>query len=467
MKSLKNPSENILDQCFSIWRKYNTKFVLALLLAIFSAFAIFIALNLNTGYIPDETYRFEVATYFADTWGIPEYIPIAYTSGDNLHRNPFLGYWLYGRALSLFQLFIPGASEWQNLVSLRIFNWLFALGTVLFTYGISKELIKNKWWQLLPVFLLTNTLMFVFLSGGVNYDNPTNLACTASLYFLVRLFNKKDFLSNSLGWLICISFASLIKYSVLPLVLALSVAWVVYIFKNRDQINLIHLKTDKSIVLITILAILIGFNFSIYGINLIKFQSLTPTCVDTFSHEVCSESFFGRRHLEMALPEKLTLIDAFRQGYPDPIRYVFDVWIREMLNRIFGIMGEQVYFPIIIAYYHIALYWIVLLGFRYIKKPSFKIASLFGIFIFYALVLLNMNYNSELVYGFYKFVALQGRYIFPVISIAFVIYAYILTKVTNKAVRLITLFATVLLFLYGGPIRFIWYFNSVFSDWFI
>jgi hypothetical protein len=78
-----------------------------------------------------------------------------------------------------------------------------------------------------------------------------------------------------------------------------------------------------------------------------------------------------------------------------------------------------------------------------------------------------MNYNSELVYGFYKFVALQGRYIFPVISIAFVIYAYILTKVTNKAVRLITLFATVLLFLYGGPIRFIWYFNSVFSDWFI
>jgi hypothetical protein len=437
------------------------------LLVIFSAYSVFLALNLKSGIVPDESYRFEISQYFSNTWGIPDNVPAAIAHGDDLHRNPFLGYWLFGRALNIFQLVAPSADERQQLVFLRIVNSIFSLGTVLFTYLISKEAIRNKWWQLLPVFLLTNTLMFVFLSGGVNYDNPTNLACAAGIFFLARVFNKKDFISNSLGWMISISLGSLIKYAVLPLALAMGVAWLIFFIKNRKHIEFKPIKGVKTIGLIALLALLIAFNLGLYGVNLIKFQSLTPSCRDTFPSEVCEASTFGVRHQQLSLPEKLTFREALRQGNPDPIRYVFDVWIREMLKRTFGIMGHLDYFPIIIAYYHIALYWIILLGFRYIKKPSFKIASLLGIFIFYALVLLNMNYNSELVYGFYKFVALQGRYIFPVISIAFVIYAYILTKVTNKAVRLITLFATVLLFLYGGPIRFIWYFNSVFSDWFI
>jgi hypothetical protein len=93
--------------------------------------------------------------------------------------------------------------------------------------------------------------------------------------------------------------------------------------------------------------------------------------------------------------------------------------------------------------------------------------ALSSIIGFYALVLFIMNYNSELAYGFYKFVALQGRYIFPVISIAFVLSTYILTKVTNKYLQIGTLVATIALFLYGGPIRFLWYYDTVFKNWFI
>lgn len=462
--------ENIApNKLILVWQKNNAKLVLILILAIFSAYSIFIATNLQTAVIPDETYRFEVATYFGDTLGIPTDVPIAYSSGDNLQRTPYLGYWLYGRAINVFQLFQPDATEWQILVALRIFNWLFALGTLIFLYGLSKELIANKWWQLFPVFMLTNTLMFVFLSGGVNYDNPTIFACAGALYFFVRALKKEKFVVNSLAWAIFIAIACLIKYSILPLALAMGVIWLVDVIRNRKTLQLEPIKKWhwSTLIYLIVLVGLVSLNIALYGVNLVKFHSLTPTCNDTFPQEVCDASFFGMRHKEMALPEKLTLIGAFKQGYPEPIRYFFDEWVREMLKRIYGIMGEKNYFPINIAYFHIALFWILLLGFRYIKKLDFINISLIIIFSFYTFVLIAMNYNSELVYGFNKYIALQGRYLFPVIGIGYVLITHILTQTTNKLLRWGTTVALIGLFLYSGPIRFIWYYGTVFADWFI
>jgi hypothetical protein len=339
---------------------------------------------------------------------------------------------------------------------------------VIFTYLISKQLIKNKWLQIFPVFLLTNTLMFVFLSGGVNYDNPTNLACASGIFFLVRVLTHKDFLENSLGWMISIAAGTLIKHSILPLALAMAVVWILYSIKNKPEIakNFVDNKS-KVIFLILVFLILLSLNFSLYGINIIRYGSLRPDCNDTFPQDVCDNSFFGRRHQEMALPEKLTIITAFRQGNPEPIRFTFDFWIPAMLDRIFGIMGEKIYFPIVVSYFQIALYWMIIISARYVRKPHFRELSLLGIFVFYSIILMIMNYNSELTYGFGTTVALQGRYIFPVISIVYVLLTFTLTKVSNKLIKYGTIVALILLFLYGGPIRFIWYYNSVFADWFI
>lgn len=452
----------------TFWQKNNAKIVLVLLLLIFSCYSVFIACRLNTGYIPDETYRYEVVKAFATTWGIPGDVPITLTTGEDLHRNPFLGYWIFGRILNIIDIFNPQGSEWQDLVGLRIANWLFSLGAVIFTYLISKAVIKNKWLQLLPVFMLTNTLMYVFISGGVSYDNPVNLLCAAGIFFFIRVLKKEDFVINSLWWMILISIGALIKHTVLPLALILVVFWIVFIIRNRKEIKFAPLKKKwLTYSLMIVLLVFIGFNINLYGVNLIKFHSIRPSCNDTFSNEICQETVFVKRLKELGLSDKLSLSEALKQGNPDPIRYVFDEWIREMLKRVFGIMGEKNYFPIVISYFHIALYWMIMLGFRYIRKPSFKILSLLGIFGFYSLVLIYMNYDSELVYGFNKYIALQGRYIFPVISIVYVLVSHILSNVSNKVIKFGTICLLVLLFLYGGPIRFIWYYKSVFADWFI
>jgi 4-amino-4-deoxy-L-arabinose transferase-like glycosyltransferase len=460
--------DNLINKCIEFWQNHNAKLVLIILLLVFSIYSVFLVINLQEDVVPDESYRFEVSRAFSETWGIPNNAPITLTAGEDLHRNPFLGYWLFGRVLFIYTQINPDASIRQELVALRMVNGLFALGTSIVTYLISKELIKNKWWQLLPVFMLTNTLMFVFLSGGVSYDNPTNFICALGLLFFIRVMNHKDFIMNSLGWMISIGIGTLIKHSVLPLVPIMGIIWIVYIIRNKEKIQLSDLR-KKTTFFITaaLLIIVLGFNINLYGVNLIKFQSFRPSCTDTFSEEICENSVFVKRHQEMALPEKLTIITAFQKGYPEPIRFTFELWIPEMIKRVFGIMGHQDYFPVVTSYFQIAFYWMLFLGFRYIKKPSFKTIALTSIFGFYALVLMIMNYNSELAYGFYKFVALQGRYIFPVISIAFVLSTYILTKVTNKYIRIATLIATIALFLYGGPIRFLWYYDTVFKNWFI
>jgi hypothetical protein len=459
--------ERFLKQIQSKLLEKGHLFLFLGLLIVFAAYTIFLSLNLQTGIIPDETYRFAVSRYFINTWGIPDDVPIIKTAGESLHRGSFLGYWIYGRMLAIMDTFFPEGTEWQSLVYLRLVNALFSYGTVIFTYLLAKEIIKNKWIQLLPSFMLTNTLMFVFLSGGVNYDNPTIFFCSLSLLFFVRIIKEKSFLTNSLAWLLTISIACLIKYSILPLAFIMTVVWIIFIIRNKPSIMRDQLFEPKNIGLFIILIALLSLNFSIYGINIIRYQSITPSCLDVYTEEICKESGYAIRHEEMALPEKLTVVKAFKRGNPEPIRYIFETWIRAMFDRIYGIMGHKIYFPISVSYFLMLIYWTIGLGLRYIRRPSFVIIGMISIILFYALVLIRMNYNSQLVYGFDTSVALQGRYIFPVISLAYVIWGHILEIVPRKLIRYATIFALIALFLYGGPIRFIIYYETVFANWFI
>jgi hypothetical protein len=247
----------------------------------------------------------------------------------------------------------------------------------------------------------------------------------------------------------------------------MAVVWVIFVIKNREEISFWPIKDPKAISLILILFVLLAANFSIYGVNLIRYQSVTPSCRDHYSNEFCNNTPLARRRAELALPEKPNVFQAFRQGYPEPIRYGFDTWIRAMLMKVFGIMGGQrSYYPINVTYFHILLYWMIALAIRYFRSTSFKIYSLAGIVGFYTLTLFIKNYDTDLAYGFIQ-IAHQGRYIFPVIGAIYALFSYGLFKVPNILIRYGTLTVTLLLVAYSGPIRFIIYYQSVFADWFV
>ncbi len=449
------------------WVRINPTFVFIVLLSIFVAYSAYLACNLQRGILPDETAHFAFSEHYSTTWAIPKDTPETYQYGWYIKQNPFLYYWVNGRALNALNLVVPGASDWQKLVFLRLLSVIFSAGTVVFCYLLSKEIIRHKWWQLLPVFLLTNTLMFVFLSAGVSYDNLANFFSFVGLYFLVRVMNGKDYLSNSLGWILFICLAALVKYPILPLALGMAVAWIIYTVYKRSFIFPLKINSPKLIVLGSLTALAIFGNLAIYGVNLLTYHSLTPACTDLLSKEQCELSPYVARDNQIALDHKMSIVESVQRGYPDPVEYVIYSWVPNMLNRIYGVLAHLSYFPThIVTFYYLLLIWWLLLLVRYWKQPSFAIYSLLGIFLFYSLVLLYINYSSELSYGF-KQIAMQGRYVFPVIGAAYVLVGSLFTIIKNRGLRLTTLIFTLALFFYGGPIKFIVLHNTVFNGWFI
>ena len=442
-----------------------TTIVFFFLLLSFMGFAMFFAVNLNPGIIPDEPAHLILSEHFSTTLGIPPDVPETYSLGYIGHK-PFLYYWLNGRFLNVVKLFIPNISEWKQFKALRVLNVLYSTLAVIFCYLISKEVFENPWWRILVTFLLINTLMFAFLSGGVNYDNLINFLAFAGIYFLLRTINEKPFFENSIIWLIFISAGTLVHQKVLPLALITVIVWILYVVKNRRHIDFSPKWTWKLSGLVAVLIVLFVLNLSIWGINLIKYRALRPSCNEILTEDQCNLSPFVARSEQLNLPKKLTLVDVVEKGYPDPLEYVWNYWTASMLSRIYGIMGHKHYFPdLIITFYRLLITWVIFMAIRYWKKNSYLINGLLSIFVFYLITLLAFNYNNELVSGF-KHVAIQGRYIFPVISIAYVLIVYYISQIRNIIVQRVTVLYTILLFLWGSPFVFIFIYSSTLPGWF-
>jgi len=441
--------------------------ILVIMLVIFISYTGFMALNLKPNIIPDEPAHFALSKYFATTLSIPPDTSRTFPLGIYIEQNPVLYYWVNGRTINGIRLISPGATDREILVTLRMVNVFFALGTVLFCFLLSKEVIRHAWWQLFPVFLLTNTLMFVFLAAGVNYDNLTNLLSMAGLYFFARVFTRKDFLFNSILWMIFIILATLTKYTSLPLALAMSIAWLFYIIVQRKNLKQINFKGTKTLILISLLMILLAGNFLFYGVNIIKYHALLPPCEAILLESQCALSPLDQRYQEIAFKPKLTVRESIERGYPNPIMYAANTWVQNMLLRTFGMIGHKSYFPLnLLVLYSILFYGTGLIGLLLWKRTSTINYSLIGITFFYSLVLLYTNYNSELEYGFIH-IALQGRYIFPVVGPIFILFTLIAKNIPLRLLRIIFVVFTLGLFLIGGPITIIVKYHEVFSTWFV
>lgn len=443
------------------------KLILVLILMVFAVASVYVALNLAEGIIPDEPAHFIFSKVYATTWGIPPDSSETYTQGWYIAHNPFLYHWINGRVIDLITLFNPTASDWNLLVVLRLTSVLFSLGTLVFCYLLAKELIRKPWWPLLPVFLLANTLMFAFLSGGVNYDNLVNLLCMAGLYFLVRVFNGKDFTTNTLSWLICVCIGCLAKYTVLPLALFTFIAWLVYTLRMRKAIFPLPKLTKGQIALLIMLILLVLGNLAIYGYNLVVYRAVLPSCPELLQPAQCDLSPYHARWEKYSLGRKMTLTESVQAGYPDPLAYFVEVWIKDMLTKTYGILGHKTYFPAhIITFYQLFYAAMLLLAARYWRRPSYAIWGAVFIVVCYAFVVFITNYNSELSYGFKHF-ALQGRYLFPIIGLVYGLVGYTQSLIKNRTLRIVVLALTLILFFLGGPIKFLTRYEGVFSTWFL
>jgi hypothetical protein len=444
----------------------STKFTKCLLILLFTSFIFFsgyVALRLKPGIAPDEVGHFEFSKLFSYTLGIPKDTETTNALGWQIAFNPFLYYWINGRLIGLLKFISSMITDNQLLIILRFSSVLYSFLNLVVFYKILVELIHNEYFRLFSLFLFSQTLMYVFLSGSVSYDNLTNLFCSLGILFFVRFLKNIKPIKNSFLLAISLTLASLTKYTVVPLILFVLILWAFTVIRKK-----VNFKGNERISwgLILVAVILVFANIYLYGHNLIKFRGLTPACTDVLTLKQCDVNPFTVRSKELSLEHKMSISESVAKGYPNPLEYVVYSWIPNMLYRIHGILGQESYFPshIIIVIYLLYV-WYLLLAVRYIHRLPFVFSLLALVLIGYSFVLLVMNYESELSYGF-KQIAMQGRYIFPVISIFYALIGYTLEHTNSKLLRFLTVTVSILLFLYAGPLKLLTKANSLFPGWF-
>jgi len=79
-----------VDQFKKIINSYGPTIILVIMLVVFTAYAGFMALNLQEGIIPDEPAHFTFSKYFATSLGIPPDTYETYSWGWYIEGHPFL-----------------------------------------------------------------------------------------------------------------------------------------------------------------------------------------------------------------------------------------------------------------------------------------------------------------------------------------------------------------------------------------
>lgn len=418
--------------------------LLGVILILFLGFTLYLAFNIKMGVSSDSWYHLRVSQKFSETFGIPENTPETYQWRDIAHQ-PFLYFWINGRALNLNAV----TFNFNEAILLRVINVIYSLFTLIGTYVLAKEFFKKKWLTLLPVFLLANTVMFLFLSSSINYDNLANMLAVFSILFFVRAIKSKGDWKNIFLMLIMISLGGLTKYTTLPLAFILVLLTSIYVVKNWKEYREVF--KGKLLYFLIPLGLLLLMNFFVYGVNLIKFRSLTPKCLDVLTYDQCLENGVFVRDNVWIPPVEVNLFEMISNGERlDPIRYA-GIWIWEMTKRVIGIMGDESLFAsdTIIPFYLFFLLLAVVTGALNWRKFNKEIKYVSIITLFYLLILLFVqNYDMYLKRG-YPTLALQGRYMFPVISSFYILISIFLSRISVKWIRLLVFVGLIVLFIVG------------------
>jgi hypothetical protein len=438
------------------------KWILAFLCLYFGLRLLSFAFLISPYIPPDEVTHLGMAKIFSKVLLLPE--NSAETFQHGLVTNiPWLYYWVMGKLLP-FNVF--GMSD---LLFLRLLNIPFAFGTVYFSWRLLRLLTDDRLTQLLLVVVMTNTLMFSFLSASVSYDNLVNLLAVMAIYYLFAFFKERSFgfLVNSF---LCQLAGCLAKITFLPLSLILVVLWVLREGRGVRSLPVAVKRYYRETgwrAYVLSLVILVGLllNIQLYGGNYLQYGALRPMMSEVLSFDIALEhridaretifEYFKDGSLNYQQAMRMTrfinhegdradtayliqrLSEHKANGYEalGPVAYIVP-WGKRIAATTFGIMGHLSIFNEGLTIVPVAvLTLLALLGFvmHWWRGPQVGIAAYLAL-LCGAYAILIMYVHSYRAYLYYENFAmgLQGRYLFPVIGAFSVLFSYYLTHLFQR-----------------------------------
>ncbi|HSX47231.1 MAG TPA: hypothetical protein VLF63_00510 [Patescibacteria group bacterium] len=468
------------------YRVFNYKYFFRIILFIFIFEALWIALSSAYPMGFDEDFHLGIIRLFASHispfWA---HQPRNADVFGAIARDPsYLYQYLMSFIYRLITLFTSNQSV--IVIILRFINiGLVAWGLVLFRKLLlkTKASISKINFSLLIFILLP---VFPLLAAQINYDNLffplTALTFILTINLADKIFAKKfDTLLLFQIIILCI-LTSLVKYAFLPIALIVFLYLIFEINKNIKIKNCISLiKNDlqklsylKKAYLLIILILSIGLFSQRYAVNLVKYHTVIPDCSRVLSIKECSVYGPWIRDYNF----KINKIDTEIGTEKNLITYSADWFYGMWLRTYFSVSGPALNYqsrgpmpiPSISGIFFACLGLIAtIFTFKKIlnKYNSHHILFLLLACFFYVAVLWLDEFKAFRETG--QPVAINGRYVFPVI-LPLILILVIGTSIALAKYQKLKMFLAVVCLLCliwgGGLLTFIlrsndvWYFNS-------
>ncbi|MDR3580392.1 MAG: hypothetical protein P4L44_10555 [Oryzomonas sp.] len=493
--SAENSSSSVIaaERAFPSRRFFN--WAVIILLGYFGLQLLFFAISIAPFVPPDEATHFGCCTIFSKEFFLPDNSPESYQYGL-ITNIPWLYYWSMGKLLHVNFFGIP------DLLFLRLLNIPLAFGTVFYVCRTLRLLTDDRLSRLLLLVAMTNTLMFSFLSAAVSYDNLANLLAAMAVYYLLAFFKNRS--GSLLAFsLLCQLAGGLTKSSFLPLVLVLNVLLCLHEVGNirelpAELLSWFHGAGRRGLWLLFAILVGTGLNIQLYAGNYLSYGSLAPEIADVLPMKAAMQNRLAAREIifrlfkngqvtkEQALAmtgqisntsdreDTAILIENHDYVMNSGVRMFglpaySKLWGYNIMLTVFGIKCHEglLYDDVRVIVPFVGLFLLSALGFMRRWRPGregWLPPCMAVIGAFYALFLLYFVCYKAYLYYEQPGIALQGRYIFPVIGPIYVLaICYLMRLFSNRYVRLSVAVATALMFMAANIPLF---FSHVTPQWF-
>ncbi len=481
---------NRIAQRWDLW-------IIILLGLYFIGRLLYFAFTVGPGVPPDEMTHIGIIRLYADTlFGIDN--SAASLRYGLVTHVPYLYYFLMGKIAALL-----GSSDY---IVLRMVNIGLALAFLVVAYRLSLLMLKSRLMRVLFFVMLTNTLMFSFLSASVNYDNLANLLALCAIYFLVRYLSSSEHPDSArpadlLLFLISTMLGLLTKGTFLMLAPVLAAVW---LLSRRQMLRAdlqrlvqeIRLGGGYIRSLSVVMLLCVVANLSLYGANLVQYNRVVPGCAQVLTHEKCMENRIyarnwiisqyrlGRlsymeawratelirhpgdiahakrllnnvRQYQMTRPEDLNVLD-----------YMHLVWNQAMKPSIFGIQAHRSMLrsPNELWAYGLVCFAALLLMVRTLRfdgSDRLWLGMAGILFGYYFFLVGYYNYTGYLQHHA-LLLGVQGRYLFHLLVPAYLLMAEFLLRPFPKWGQITVAVAVAGLFIMGD---FPYYLSHVTEAW--
>ncbi len=422
----------------------------------------------------DEAYHFGVIQVYASQWlpFLPDH-PEGADAFAAMHRYPsyffhYLLSWPY-RILDVLT-----DNQVAQIIALRLINiGIFVYALVIFRKLFLKLKVSPA---LTHISLLLFTLIPIvpLLAAHINYDNLLILLVAWTLVLAVditkQLKQQKIPIKNLLILAVVAVFAAITKYAVLPILAATAAFLLIYgLVKFKDNLASMaevtkaswgNLSTKAKLLLPLLLLLGMGLAFERYGLNLIQYQTLMPSCDEVISHEQCME--FGPYERNYYYDQDID--PEFTPSLSEHIgKWHSGMWYRLffMINGDVEVDRYQNFSPLpLMSLGFTAVFLLGLVATTVYARSIFRnrpdLWLILAVAAFYCLVLWLNNYSSYTSSG--RIIALNGRYLLLVIPSVIAIMGLGLSRLFKDRLKLKVascLIALVLVLQGGGLTSFL------------